>query len=129
MPVGLVWRGSSIACLSSIGAFGGFSEKETSVCRTGSGCFVADYPCRLLEGRWLEGRWPEGGKLQRVDAVRQLGNADDANTTGLAMLKRADVGDKQQAYAMSYRKISRLACSILSRTFNGYCTLELKKKS
>lgn len=93
-----VWFGEGrplLAC-PPWGAVGVVSEKETTVCRTGSSCFVAAYPCRLLEGRW-----PEGGKLQRVDAIRQLGNADDANTTGLAVLKRADVGVKQQAYAMS----------------------------
>lgn len=128
MPVGLVWRGSSIACLSSMGVVGEcfgngdecLSHRLRLFCRGRSVSFV--------EG--TQGRWLEGGTLQRVDAIRLLGNADDANTTtGFGGAERVADGDKQQAYALSYRKNIRLVCSMLTRTLNGWLNLELKKKS
>lgn len=127
MPVGLVWRGSSIACLSSMGA-GGVSEMETSVCRTGSGYFVAGDPCRLSRG--LRGGGPREARCNastRSDCSAML--MMQTRRRGLVVLKRVADGDKQQAYALSYRKNIRLVCSMLTRTLNGRLNLELKKKS
>ena len=74
--------------------------------------FVGQDPRRLLE----RGGWPEGGKLklQRVDAIKQCSAMLVQTRRGLAMLRRVDGSDKQQPYAVTYRKNVQLACSMLS---------------